>query len=156
MFWITFRVLMPRGHTNWHFPQTIHLAISSARPFVSPRWISKLIFRGLKVVNRAAEQVAVQLPQPIHHLKDGSCCTTNSEIEKSLFSKSICRPFNMEYPQSFTVILLLIKLFKFIYFSLSHEIILMVAALASVSVSAIDRGSLQVPVIKIPGVLVSF
>jgi len=107
MFCTTFLVLMPRGHTNWHFPHSIHLAISSARPFVSPRWISKLIFLGLKLVSRAAEQVAVQLPQPMHHLNDGSCCATNLDIEKSLFSKSICRPFNMEYPQSFTVILLL-------------------------------------------------
>jgi len=64
---------MPRGHTNWHFPHIMHFATSSARPFVSPRWISKLIFRGLKLVSRAAEQVAVQLPQPMHHLKDGSC-----------------------------------------------------------------------------------
>lgn len=116
MFWITFLVLMPRGHTNWHFPQSIHLATSSARPFVSPRWINKLIFRGLKVVKRAAEQVAVQLPQPIHHLKDGSCNATNFEIEKLLFSKSICRPFNMEYPQSFTIILLLINYLTFAHF----------------------------------------
>jgi len=98
---------MPRGHTSWHFPHIMHFATSSARPFVSPRWISKLIFRGLKLVSRAAEQVAVQLPQLIHHLKDGSCCATNCEIEKSLFSKSICRPFNMEYPQSFTIKLLI-------------------------------------------------
>jgi len=80
---------MPRGHTSWHFPHNIHLATSSARSIVSPRWISRLIFLGLKSVNQAAEHVAVQLPQPIHHLKDGSCFNTNFEIEKSLFSKSI-------------------------------------------------------------------
>ena len=55
---------MPRGHTSWHFPQSIHLATSSARPFVSPRWISRLIFRGLKLVNRAAEQVAFAYRAP--------------------------------------------------------------------------------------------
>jgi hypothetical protein len=57
--------------------------------------------------NFAAVQVAVQLPHPIHHLNEGSCCSTNREIEKSFFSKSICRPFNMEYPQSFTVSVLI-------------------------------------------------
>ena len=145
---------MPRGQTSWHFPHNIHLAISSARPFVSPRWISNLSFRGLKSVNRAAEQVAVQLPQPIHHLKEGSCLVMYSAIEKSLFPKSICRPFNMEYPQSFTFIYQSISCL--IYFFLSHEIILTVAALASVRDSATDNGSRQVPAIKIPGVFVSF
>src|SRR5664279_3057583 len=105
---------MPRGQTSWHFPQSIHLAISSASPFVSPRWMSRLIFRGLKSVKRAAEQVAVQLPQPMHHLNDGSCCATNFEIEKSLLSKSICRPFNMEYPQSFTSLFLFVNYLVFV------------------------------------------
>ena len=107
IFWITFLVLIPRGQTNWHFPQSIHFAISSAMPLISPLCIRRFTLRGLKSVNLAAVQVAVQLPQPMHHLKEGSCCSTNREIEKSLFSKSICRPFNMEYPQSFTAYILL-------------------------------------------------
>src|SRR5665647_852560 len=51
---------------------------------------------------------------------------------------------------------IIIQLFDFNSFSLSHAMILTVAALASVSVSATDKGSLQVPVTKIPGVQVSF
>ena len=103
IFWTTFRVFIPLGQINWHFPQSRHFVISSAIFLISPLCIKRLTLRGLKLVNLAAEQVAVQLPHPMHHLNDGSCSSTNLEIEKSLFSKSICRPFNMEYPQSFTV-----------------------------------------------------
>ena len=72
------RVLIPRGQTIVHLPQSMQRdsirSTSSSRPRCRPR----MTLRTLIPDQGAAVQVALQLPQPMHVSASGSSCTSRS------------------------------------------------------------------------------
>jgi len=74
---ITLRILIPRGQTNMHLPQSIHFFISDSSSTVSPRRNKRFILRTLKLTRSLALHVAVQPPHERQTLNDGSFCKTS-------------------------------------------------------------------------------
>jgi len=69
---ITLRVLTPRGQASEHLPQSMHLAISVRVLAISPLLTSVNNLRRFISVKMPALQVAVQVPQAIQMLNEGS------------------------------------------------------------------------------------
>ena len=95
----TLRVLTPRGHNNWHLPQSIHFPVSAWTFSVCPRITINCNWRRLNDVNRPAEQAAIQVPHPIHEANDGSCRNTCTAMFLDATSKSNLLLRLMLYPK---------------------------------------------------------
>ena len=84
-----FRVFTLRGQISVHFPQSMHLEASSIAKVVLPLRIWWHITLKLNLVNCPAVQVALQLPQLMHRLNDGSCSVICFARLRLALSKSV-------------------------------------------------------------------
>jgi len=73
---ITFLVFMPLGHTRLHFPQSMHLLISFSSSSEIPRRRRTPNFLTLKLIRFEALQLAVQQPQDMQIVNEGSLRNT--------------------------------------------------------------------------------
>lgn len=94
-------MLMPRGQTSIHFPQSMHLSISLERDAISPLRRSRFNFRMLKSISVPALQVAVQPPHERQVLNEGSFSRISLSRRPSNWSKSIVRGDMIWYPKVF-------------------------------------------------------
>ena len=98
-----FLVLMPRLHTNMHFPHIMHFLTFSTASFSLPRCNIKIICRKLTSVNLPAVQVAVHNPQAMQVLMSGFNASNLLNNFKSTSSILMCELFDMLKPKSIMV-----------------------------------------------------
>ena len=92
------RVLMPRGQTIVHLPQSMHADIIGRTS--CPRWSESSTLRIDIPVNGAAVQVAEHEPQLMHSLAVGSTSQSLSNSEQSMVSRLIVPLLLIENPKS--------------------------------------------------------